>query len=143
MQPRISMVSLGVADLALATQFYQVGLGLPRLKPYQDTITFFNLNGTWLGLYPWDKLAEDAGVDSQGTGYRGMALAHNLPSKAAVDALMQQTIEAGGTLIKPPQEVFWGGYSGYFADLDGHLWELAYNPFAWVGPEDTDTHKAS
>ena len=137
MQPRISMVSLGVADLVRATQFYQEGLGLPRLEPYKETITFFDLNGTWLGLYPWDKLAEDAGVRAAGTGYRGMALAHNLHSKAEVDAVMAQAIAAGGTLLKQPQEVFWGGYSGYFADPDGHLWELAYNPFAWVGPEDT------
>ena len=136
MQPRISMVSLGVADLERATTFYQEGLGLPRLKPYKDTITFFDLNGSWLGLYPWDLLAEDAGVSPSGEGYRGVALAHNLHTKEAVDELMQQAVAAGATLIKEPQEVFWGGYSGYFADPDGHLWELAYNPFAWVGPED-------
>ena len=136
MQPRISMISLGVADLEKATLFYQHGLGLPRLEPYKDSITFFDLNGSWLGLYPWDKLADDAGVESAGTGYRGVTLSHNLHSKAEVDALMTQAIEAGAALIKQPQEVFWGGYSGYFADLDGHLWELAYNPYAWVGPED-------
>ena len=136
MQPRISMVSLGVTDLERATKFYQQGLGLPRLKPYKDTITFFDLNGTWLGLYPWDLLAEDAGVSPAGEGYRGVALAHNLHSKEEVDALMQQAVAAGASLVKQPQEVFWGGYSGYFADPDGQLWELAYNPFAWVGPED-------
>ena len=136
MQPRISMVSLGVADLERATKFYQEGLGLPRLKPYKDSISFFDLNGSWLGLYPWDLLAEDAGVSPAGEGYRGVALAHNLHSKEEVDALMQQAVAAGASLVKPPQEVFWGGYSGYFADPDGHLWELAYNPFAWVGPED-------
>lgn len=136
MKPRISMVSLGVQDLVRATEFYQQGLGLPRLKPYSDTITFFDLHGSWLGLYPWDKLAEDAGVNHAGEGYRGMALAHNLHSKEEVDSLMQQAVAAGATLVKEPQEVFWGGYSGYFADPDGHLWELAYNPFSWVGPED-------
>lgn len=136
MQPRISMVSLGVANLERATKFYQEGLGLPRLKPYKDTITFFDLNGSWLGLYPWDLLAEDAGVSPVGEGYRGVALAHNLHSKEEVDALMQQAVAAGAKMVKQPQEVFWGGYSGYFADPDGHLWELAYNPFAWVGPED-------
>lgn len=136
MQPRISMISLGVTDLERATKFYQQGLGLPRLAPYKDTITFFDLNGSWLGLYPWDLLAEDAGVSPAGEGYRGVALAHNLHSKAEVDQLMQQAVAAGATLVKQPQEVFWGGYSGYFADPDGHLWELAYNPFAWVGPQD-------
>ncbi len=136
MQPRISMVSLGVKDLQRATEFYQQGLGLPRLKPYKDSISFFDLNGSWLGLYPWDLLAEDAGVSAAGEGYRGVALAHNLHSKAEVDALMQQAVAAGATMVKAPQDVFWGGYSGYFADPDGHLWELAYNPFAWVGPED-------
>ena len=136
MQPRISMVSLGVADLERATKFYQEGLGLPRLKPYKDTISFFDLNGSWLGLYPWDLLAEDAGVSPAGEGYRGVALAHNLHSKEEVDTLMEQAVAAGAKMVKQPQEVFWGGYSGYFADPDGHLWELAYNPFAWVGPED-------
>jgi len=85
MKPRISMVSLGVHDLVRATEFYQQGLGLPRLEPYKDSITFFDLNGTWLGLYPWDKLAEDAGISPAGEGYRGMALAHNLHSKEEVD----------------------------------------------------------
>ena len=136
MQPRISMISLGVADLGKATLFYQQGLGLPRLQPYKDNITFFDLKGSWLGLYPWHKLAADAGVDAAGAGYRGMALAHNLHSMAEVDALMAQAVSAGATMIKQPQEVFWGGYAGYFADLDGHMWELVYNPYAWVGPED-------
>ena len=136
MKPRISMISLGVQDLRKATTFYQDGLGLPRLQPYSDDITFFDLNGSWLGLYPWDKLAEDAGITPAGSGYRGVALCHNLHSKEAVDEQMQEAINAGASLVKKPQEVFWGGYSGYFSDLDGHLWELAYNPFAWVGPED-------
>ncbi len=138
MRARISMVSLGVEDLVRATDFYQNGLGLPRLEPYKDSITFFDLNGSWLGLYPWDKLAGDAGVSPTGQGYRGMALAHNLHSIEEVDALMKQAVAAGATMIKAPQNVFWGGYSGYFADPDGHLWELAYNPSAWIGP--TDDH---
>ena len=106
------------------------------MQPDKDTITFFNLNGSWLGLYPWNKLAADACVSQAGEGYRGIALAHNLHSKTEVDALMAQAITAGATMIKEPQDVLWGGYSGYFADLDGHLWELTYNPYAWMGPED-------
>lgn len=138
MQPRISMVTLGVNDLQAAIQFYQQGLGLPRREPYSDEVAFFDLNGTWLGLYPLDKLAEDAMVPSEGSGFRGVALAHNVKSKEAVKAVIAQAVEAGATLIKEPQDVFWGGFSGYFADLDGHLWEVAWNPHGWIGPEDTE-----
>ena len=77
-----------------------------------------------------------ATVPAEGSGYRGVALAHNLHSKAEVDSLMEQAVAAGATLVKQPQDVFWGGYSGYFADPDGHLWELAWNPHDWVGPRD-------
>lgn len=138
MQPRISMITLGVKDLNAAVEFYQQGLGLPRREPYSDGMAFFDLNGTWLGLYPWDKLAEDATVPPEGTGFRGVTLAHNVKSKEEVNAVMSQAIAAGATQIKEPQDVFWGGYSGYFADLDGHLWEVAWNPHSWIGPEDTD-----
>ena len=138
MQPRISMITLGVRDLNRAIEFYQQGLGLPRRKPYSDDIAFFDLMGTWLGLYPWDKLAEDVTVPEQGTGFRGVTLAHNLKSKEQVDVLMSEAISAGATLIKEPQDVFWGGYSGYFTDPDGHLWEIAWNPYTWIGPEDSE-----
>ena len=97
-------------------------------------MAFFSLNGSWLGLYGRDALAEDAGVSPEGGGFAGFALAHNLSSEAAVDALMAEVQAAGATVVKPPQKVFWGGYSGYFKDLDGHLWELAHNPFFWIGP---------
>ena len=139
MQPRISMITLGVSNLKAAVEFYQTGLGLPLREPYSDDVAFFNLNGTWLGLYPWDKLAEDAMVPAEGSGFRGVTLAHNLQSKEEVDAVMSQALSAGATLVKEPQDVFWGGYSGYFADPDGHLWEIAWNPFSWIGPEDTDS----
>ena len=100
-------------------------------------MAFFNLNGSWLGLYGRKALAEDAQVSAEGSGFRGVALAHNLHSEAEVDALLQQAVDAGATLVKPAQKVFWGGYSGYFADPDGHLWEIAYNPFCWIGPTDS------
>lgn len=129
------MVSLGVTDLAAAIEFYQNGLELPRLEPYSDEIAFFKLNGSWLGLYPWDKLAEDATVEAKGDGFRGVTLAHNVDSKESVHAVLDQAVAAGATLVKPAQDVFWGGYSGYFADLDGHLWEVAWNPFMQVGPQ--------
>ncbi len=135
MQPRISMISLGVLNIEASVKFYTEGLELPRMEPFNEEIAFFNLNGTWLSIYPWDKLAEDAQVPPQGSGFRGIALAHNVSSKAQVDALIAQAINAGAKLIKQPEMVFWGGYSGYFADLDGHLWEVAWNPHMWIGPE--------
>jgi len=138
MKARISMISLGVKDLQAAIKFYQQGLGLPRKEPYSDEIAFFDLNGTWLGLYPWDKLAEDVTVSQEGSGFRGVTLAHNVKSKEEVNAVISQAIEAGATLVKEAQDVFWGGYSGYFSDIDKHLWEIAWNPHFWIGPEDTN-----
>lgn len=136
MQPRISMITLGVKDLKSAIDFYQQGLGLPRREPYSDEIAFFELNGTWLGLYPWDKLAEDVTIPNEGSGFRGVTLAHNLNSKDEVDELMAQAAKAGAKIVKEAQDVFWGGYSGYFSDFDGHLWEVAWNPYSWIGPVD-------
>ncbi len=138
MKPRISMITLGVRDLAVAIDFYEKGLGFPRMAS-PPTVAFFTLNGTWLGLYGREALAEDAQVCAHGEGFEAFALAHNLESEKEVDAVVAQAIEAGATLVKKPQKVFWGGYSGYFKDPDGHLWEVAHNPFFWVGPEDKKT----
>jgi catechol 2,3-dioxygenase-like lactoylglutathione lyase family enzyme len=135
MKPRISMITLGVRDLAAAVKFYEEGLGFPRMESPPEA-AFFTLNGTWLGLYGREALAEDATVSAEGHGFEGFALAHNVESEAEVDAVVSQAIKAGGTLVKKPQKVFWGGYSGYFKDPDGHLWEVAYNPHFWVGPRD-------
>ena len=87
------------------------------------------MNGTWLSLYPREKLAEDVGIVATGEGFSGVTIAHNEPSKEGVDAVIEQARQAGAKIVKEPQEVFWGGYSGYFEDMDGHLWEVAYNPF--------------
>lgn len=133
MQPRISMITLGVADLARAVRFYEQGLGWERLDSPPE-VAFFPLNGTWLGLYGREALADDAGVPAEGTGFAGVALAHNVASEAEVEAVLAEAVAAGARLVKPGQPVFWGGYSGYFADPDGHLWEVAYNPYLWVGP---------
>ncbi|MEQ4539731.1 MAG: VOC family protein [Billgrantia sp.] len=135
MKPRISMITLGVSDLAASIRFYEEGLGLPRMESPPE-VAFFTLNGTWLGLYGREALAEDAGVSPEGSGFAGIALAHNLASEEEVDELLEQAVAAGARLVKPGQKVFWGGYSGYFADPDGYLWEVAHNPFAWVGPKD-------
>ena len=135
MQPRISMITLGVKDLAAAVAFYERGLGLPRMQSPPE-VAFFTLNGTWLGLYDRQALAEDAQVAAAGSGFEGFTLSHNVDSRDAVDALLRQALLAGATLVKPAQATAWGGYSGYFKDLDGHLWEIAHNPLFWVGPTD-------
>ena len=137
MQPRISMITLGVRDLARSVVFYEQGLGFPRRESPPE-VAFFTLNGTWLGLYGRDALAEDATVSAEGSGFAGVALAHNVESEEEVEAVVNQAVAAGATLVKMPQKVFWGGYSGYFADPDGHLWEVAHNPLMWVGPEDAE-----
>lgn len=135
MQPRISMITLGVADLARATAFYRDGLGFPMMDA-DPGVAFFTLNGTWLALYGREALAEDVTVSHEGGGFPGFTLAHNVASEAEVDAVLRQAVAAGAELVKPGQKVFWGGYSGYFRDPDGFLWEVACNPFFWVGPAD-------
>ena len=128
MKPQITFVGLGVADLNRAVAFYEKGLGLPR-KESPPEIAFFEMGGVMLSLYPRDKLAEDIGVSADGRGFPGFTLAHNVGSKEDVDATLQEAVDAGALLVKPGQDVFWGGYSGYFADLDGYYWEVAWNPF--------------
>lgn len=135
MKPRISMITLGVRDLAAAIDFYEKGLGFPRMDSPPE-VAFFTLNGSWLGLYGREALAEEAQVGAEGNGFEGFSLAHNVSSENEVDAVVEQAVAAGATLVKKPQKVFWGGYSGYFKDLDGHLWEVAHNPLFWIGPSD-------
>lgn len=135
MKPRINMITLGVRDMVKAARFYEQGLGFPRM-PFEGGAAFFMLNGSWLSLYPWEALAEDAAVEANGAGFRGVTLAHVVPSKQEVRAVLDQAVNSGGKLVKPAQDVFWGGYSGYFSDPDGHLWEVAWNPHFWPGPKD-------
>ena len=130
MKAKISLVTLGVADLPRAITFYEQGLGLPRHPLESDGVAFFALNGSWLSLFPRTELANDIGIDATPTAaFSGITLAHNVASKGEVDTVLAQAVAAGGTLVKAAQEVFWGGYSGYFQDLDGHYWEVAFNPF--------------
>jgi uncharacterized protein len=127
LEPRISLVTLGVADLERATRFYEEGLGLPRLET-PPSVTFFELGRTWLALWARESLAEDAGVSSDGSGFRAFALAHNVRSAEEVDALLARVADCGGKILKEGHQTDWGGYSGYFADPDGFLWEVAHNP---------------
>jgi len=126
MEPRISFVTLGVTNLERSSGFYE-SLGLPRLKS-PPTVAFFDLGATWLALYPRHLLAADAGVPAAGSGFPGFSLAHNVRSEEEVDSLLLQAERAGGRILKPGKRADWGGYSGYFADPEGFLWEVAWNP---------------
>jgi predicted CoA-binding protein/predicted lactoylglutathione lyase len=130
--PRISLITLGVLDLARATRFYE-GLGWRKAPASQESVTFIQLGNIVLSLFPREELAKDAGVDAGveqcAAGFSGIALAYNASSEDEVDRLMALAVDTGARLVKTPQKVFWGGYSGYFEDPEGHLWELAYNPF--------------
>lgn len=129
MQQRVSIIGLGVSDLQKATHFYETAFGWTKTSASNEFITFFQLNGLLLSLFPNDKLAEDATVSPEGSGFKGFTLAHNLRSEQEVDELIQSLREKGVAIVKEPQKVHWGGYSSYVADLDGNLWEIAYNPF--------------
>ncbi len=126
MEPRISIITLAVADLERSVRFYRDGLELPQ-QPGEGEIAFFETQGTWLALYPRALLAADAGVPPAGSGFSGITLAHNVRTREQVDALLSEAVAAGATLVKPAADAHWGGYSGYFSDPDGHLWEVAWN----------------
>jgi uncharacterized protein len=128
MDQRLTVVTLGVADLARSRRFYEEGLGFRVSSGSNEHVVFIDAGGVVLGLYPRGALAEDAHLDPTGSGFCGVALAQNVRSKAEVDAALAAAEKAGAKLLKPAQEVFWGGYSGYFADPDGYPWEVAYNP---------------
>lgn len=129
MEPRISFITLGVEDLERSVRFYEGALGLPRIPraPGSD-VAFFELGRTWLALYPRERLAADAGVPAERGAFTSFALAHNVRTIEGVDALLAHAAAHGGRLVKPGHHTTWGGYSGYFADPDGFLWEVAWNP---------------
>ncbi len=128
----LTLITLGVSDLTRAAAFYAT-VGFARVGADED-IAFFRTRGSALALYAWADLAADAGVAATGSGFRGVALASNQESEQAVDDAVARWLAAGATLVKPPQQAFWGGYSSYVADLDNHLWELAYNPGPLFAP---------
>lgn len=133
MEQRISLITLGVDDLARARRFYEEGLGWqPRDAP--EGVVFYQLPGIALALFGREDLAEDAHHPVDGR-FSGITIAINQRSEADVDAVLAQAAASGATILKPAERVFWGGYSGYFADPDGHVWEVALNP-QWTINED-------
>jgi predicted lactoylglutathione lyase len=128
-QAILSLVTLGVADLKRSIEFYEA-LGFCRKARGGDGVAFFQAGACAISLFPTDELAKDADIASPDTpgNFRGISLAWNCRSQADVDAAIKRAQGAGAAVLKSPRDVFWGGYSGYFADPDGHLWEVAYNP---------------
>lgn len=139
MKPRISLITLGVDDLERSVRFYAEGLGLATggivgSEFEHRAVAFFELaSGLRLALWPRASLAHDAGLPPGPASSTEFALAHNVASRAEVDAVMAQAAAAGAAIAKPAQDTFWGGYAGYFLDPDGHLWEVAWNPQWPVG----------
>lgn len=135
MNPHVSVITLGVRDLSRAKRFYSEGLGWPILQDYPAWVCF-SLGGgsSGLGLYPWDALAGDAGVDAEGSGFRGVTLSYLVRSDERVAEVLAEAERAGGEIVKPAQATSWGGWFGYFADRDGYLWKVAsgggQQPFA-------------
>jgi len=134
MQPRITLLTLGVADLERAVAFYRDGLGLPTqgivgTEFEHGAVAFFDIQpGLKLALWPRKSIAADTGLLLQEPSATEFAIGHNLDSREEVDALMDEAACAGARIVKPAQATFWGGYAGYFQDPDGHLWEVAFNP---------------
>lgn len=127
MTQQLTLVTLGVSDLARSEAFY-TAIGFEVTRP-QEGIVFLQTSTALLALFPRDELAADIGVPAEGSGFRGVTLASNQSSRAEVDAAYRDWVAAGASEVKAPEEVFWGGYSSYVADPDGHVWEIAHNPF--------------
>ncbi len=137
MQQRLSIITLGVRDMAKAREFYLDGLGWKEAEASKayEAITFIQMNGFLLGLFDHESLAEDANVPENRSDFRGFALAYNTRSREEVDEVLAHAKAAGATITKPAQDVFWGGYSGYFSDPDGFLWEVAFGLEAEITEE--------
>lgn len=133
MEQRVSLITLGVADMDASAAFYEA-LGWTRVE-CPDGVIAFDLIGQTLGLYPKAALADELGIEVADIGgFSGISIGHNVPNKGDVAPLLERAKLAGGRILKPAQDVFWGGHHGYFADVDGHIWEVAHNPFSKLGP---------
>jgi catechol 2,3-dioxygenase-like lactoylglutathione lyase family enzyme len=129
MEPRITLVTLGVRNLDRSLRFYRDGLGWPLSSAsVEGEVAFFRSNGAILALYPRELLAADAHLPAEGSGFGGIALAQNVHDRGEVDEILAQATAAGGSILKAAVEADWGGYHGYFADPDGYPWEIAWNP---------------
>jgi uncharacterized glyoxalase superfamily protein PhnB len=137
MEARVSLVTLGVEDFERALGFYRDGLGWPLSSAGSEDVAFFRTGGVVLALYRRDLLADDVGVSKEGTGFSGVTLAHNVAERKDVDLVLDEAAAAGAELVKAAEDVFWGGRVGYFADPDGHLWEVAWNPGFPFAPDGT------
>lgn len=135
MEQRLSLITLGVADVARARRFYEALGWTASAIDGEGTVAFFQLPGMVLGLFGRDSLAADAGVPTDGSCFSGVALAYNTRSRDEVDERLKEAEAAGGRIVKPAEEAFWGGYTGYFADPDGHLWEVAWNADFAIGDD--------
>jgi len=141
MEQRLTFITLGVLDLPAMVDFYRDQFGWQPLKEL-DGIVFFKLNGIILGLFPKEELAKDAGVPDDGSGFKNITMAINFHSEAEVDVAFSELEKKGVNIIKAPEKVFWGGYSGYVEDIEHNLWELAHNPFLEMDGEGNVTgHK--
>jgi uncharacterized protein len=135
METRISLITLGVNDLAKARAFYDQLGWKNQSGELENNIVTYDLIGATLALYPLDMLSKDLGMDLQKPETSTITLAYNTRSKDEVDQVLNEAVEAGAELVKPGAEVFWGGYSGYFKDPEGTLWEVSFNPFAPLGKD--------
>lgn len=129
MRQKLTLVTLGVRDLQKSISFFEEGLGWKRSSASQEGVAFFQLNGMVLSLFGRKELAADANVPEAGSGFPAFTLALNAKDRAEVDSVLEQAAKAGAAIVKPAEEVFWGGYSGYFRDPEGFLFEVAHNPF--------------
>ena len=137
MEPRITLITLGVTDLERSVRFYRDGLGWPMSGASTDEVAFFHSGGAVLALWLRPLLAADANLNPEGQGFGGIALAQNTATREQVDQALAQAVAAGATLLRPGTETEWGGYNGYFADPDGFPWEVAWNPGFPLQPDGT------
>ena len=128
MRQKFTLITLGVRDFLKALAFYE-GLGWKRSEQSQEDYALFPLGGIVLGLYPMEELEKDTTLSRQPTDFSGITISYNATSEEEVDEVMREAGRLGATIVKPAQKVFWGGYSGYFKDMDGYVFEVAYNPF--------------